>query len=49
MPAAARLMEAYPDPTQDFIEAGYHRFERPVDPRAAGRLLARLQIGRAHV
>jgi len=49
MPAAARLrpMEAYPDPTQDFIEAGYHRFDRPVDPRAAGRLLARLRATRA--
>src|SRR6202044_4009466 len=49
MPAAARLrsMEAFPDPTQDFIEAGYHRFERPVDPRAAGRLLAKIRATRA--
>ena len=46
MPAAARFTR--PNcPTDDFIERGYHRFDAPVDPAAAGRLLAKIRATRA--
>ena len=32
----------------DFAERGYHRFDQPVDPEAAGRLLARLRADRRY-
>jgi len=34
-------------PTQDFIERGYHLFDRPLDARAAARLLADIRATRA--
>src|SRR5277367_2988992 len=46
MPAAARLSRPH-NPTDDFIERGYHRFDAPVDPAAAGRLLAKIRATRA--
>jgi hypothetical protein len=46
MPAAARRQESA-SPTQDFIERGYHRFDAPVDPAAAARLLASIRGTRA--
>ncbi|MEJ0065587.1 MAG: hypothetical protein WDM85_09170 [Caulobacteraceae bacterium] len=46
MPAAARLFRPH-SPTEDFIERGYHRFDAPVDPAAAGRLLAKIRATRA--
>jgi hypothetical protein len=46
MPAAARLMSPR-SPTDDFIESGYHLFERPVDTAAAGRLLSAIRATRA--
>jgi hypothetical protein len=46
MPAAARRQESA-SPTQDFIERGYHRFDSPVDPAAAARLLAAIRASRA--
>jgi hypothetical protein len=33
---------------RDFAEGGYHLFERPVDPEAAGRLLAQLRADRRY-
>jgi hypothetical protein len=45
MPATARLTAA-PSPTQDFIERGYHAFERPLDASAAARLLAKVRATR---
>jgi len=33
---------------QDFARLGYHLFERPVDPQAAGDLLAKLRADRAY-
>lgn len=33
---------------QDFARLGYHLFDRPVDPEAAGRLLAKLRADRAY-
>ena len=46
MPAAARRQESA-SPTQDFTLRGYHRFETPVDPAAAARLLADIRATRA--
>jgi hypothetical protein len=46
MPAAAHLSRPH-SPTDDFIERGYHRFDAPVDPAAAGRLLAKIRAARA--
>ena len=46
MPAAARRQESA-SPTQDFTMRGYHRFEIPVDPAAAARLLADIRATRA--
>jgi hypothetical protein len=46
MPAAARRIDAT-SPTQDFIDCGYHRFDAPVNPIAAGHLLARIRATRA--
>ena len=46
MPAAAHLSRPH-SPTDDFIERGYHRFDAPVDPAAAGRLLAKIRATRA--
>jgi hypothetical protein len=46
MPAAARRQESA-NPTQDFTLRGYHRFDAPVDPAAAARLLARIRATRA--
>ena len=46
MPAAARLFRPH-SPTEDFIERGYHRFDAPVDPAAAGRLLRKIRATRA--
>ena len=45
MPAAARREESA-SPTQDFIERGYHRFDAPVDPATAARLLADIRATR---
>jgi hypothetical protein len=45
MPAAARLFRPH-NPTEDFIERGYHRFDAPVDPAAAGRLLRKIRATR---
>jgi hypothetical protein len=46
MPAAARLISPR-SPTDDFIERGYHLFDAPVDPAAAGRVLAKIRATRA--
>ena len=46
MPAAAQNL-SFASPTQDFIERGYHMFDRPVDGAAAARLLARIRATRA--
>ena len=46
MPAAARRQESA-SLTQDFTLRGYHRFDAPVDPAEAARLLARIQGTRA--
>jgi hypothetical protein len=46
MPAAARLISPR-SPTDDFIETGYHRFDRPLDPGAANRLLGKVRATRA--
>jgi hypothetical protein len=46
MPAAARLISPR-SATDDFVERGYHMFETPVDPAAAGRLLAKIRGTRA--
>ena len=46
MPAAARLISPR-SPTDDFIERGYHLFDAPTDPAAAGRLLAKIRATRA--
>jgi hypothetical protein len=46
MPAAARRA-APPNITDDFIARGYHRFERPVDAKAAAALLAKIKATRA--
>src|SRR5579864_5140541 len=45
MPAAVRKV-ATNGPTQDFIESGFHAFERPLDPNAAARLLAKIRATR---
>jgi hypothetical protein len=46
MPAAARRQESA-SPTQDLTLRGYHRFDAPVDPAAAARLLAQIRATRA--
>jgi hypothetical protein len=46
MPAVARRQESA-SPTQDFTLRGYHRFDAPVDPAAAARLLAQIRATRA--
>jgi hypothetical protein len=46
MSAAARLISPR-SPTDDFIERGYHLFETPVDPSAAGRLMTKIRATRA--
>lgn len=46
MAAAARRIDI-PSVTDDFRERGYHRFEAPVDPAAAARILAKIRATRA--
>ena len=46
MAAAARRV-AETGVTDDFVARGYHMFEAPVDPGAAGRLLAKIRATRA--
>lgn len=45
MPAAAQAL-AISSPTQDFIDHGYHMFDRPVDAAAATRLLTAIRATR---
>jgi len=40
--------DSAPAVLQDFAERGYHLFSRPVDPEAAGRLLAKLRADRRY-
>ena len=47
--APAWTLNAHADPAvQDFARLGYHLFDRPVDPEAAGDLLAKLRADRAY-
>ena len=46
MAAAARRV-AETSVTDDFVQRGYHMFGAPVDPAAAGRLLAKIRATRA--
>ena len=47
--APAWTLNAHADPAvQDFARLGYHLFDRPVDPEAAGRLLAKLRDDRRY-
>jgi hypothetical protein len=49
MPATAAVPATRPAATratQDFIDRGYHTFERPLDPGAAARLLAAIRATR---
>ena len=47
--APAWTLTAHKEPVlQDFADLGYHLFDRPVDPQAAGRLLAKLRADRRY-
>ncbi|HEY2709077.1 MAG TPA: hypothetical protein VGI95_13580 [Caulobacteraceae bacterium] len=46
MSVAARQISPT-SPTDDFIERGYHRFDAPVNPTAAGRLLTMIRATRS--